>query len=563
MVSLHFLLATAFTHAVTAGTLNLRNTDNFDLSSPAIFARSDPVVLKPIRNTRRGNSKRDLRSALALKSEEIFYWQGVDGTVAKFNLKTPGSNENIVNLEAIDDLIQKVTCPPSGSESGQLNLQFAKAAGIDNPADVWDWVNQDEDNHFLMIVGEGDCGFNDERILYNVTDVAYDDKTETASLKVKQTTWKTAAKNFDLTVGKRALPPPITASSNRRRRGLFDGLGDIVDKVGDKVTDTVDKVTDKVTDIVGKVTDKVKDKAKALPSKAASLLLPSASFTPEFSIPFAADGLSGKTLTFSNNGLDTSVTCVDCSTSGSISIEARFSADDGKLTQASIDLSLPEDLIATAILSMALKGDVSKGLAVSKSVPIFEVSPAGIVIPGIMTIGPTVAIKLGAEINEIKGAISMTLGGTATLPKGSSARLDFLDEDKLSKKGWEVRFKNAPFKADASVTASAGVFLRGSVGVEVSVIENGFSAQLTADLPNLSASLKAVTSATCSACGNFQNGLESSIGFSTSIGVSLTRKLGGVDQNLKGVKLSQSAPPIASSCLGFGPQGDQCRATLL
>ncbi|KAK3991471.1 hypothetical protein QBC44DRAFT_392994 [Cladorrhinum sp. PSN332] len=556
MISLHLLLATALTHHVAARTLD---TNHLKLSSPVIHARAEPVVLQPVRTTRRGNTKRDRRASLGLKSEESFYWQGTDGTVARFNLKAPGANENIVNLEEIDDLIQEITCPPSGS--GELELQFAQAADFNDAEDIWDWVNREEDNHFLLVVGEGDCGFNTERILYNVTALSYNDGQETAVLQVNKTTWKTAAQNFDLTIGQDDLP---SGSSRRRRHRRF--LGDLVDTVTDAVSDGFDKAKDKFEETVDGVKnktsdaiDKLKDKAKAIPAKAAELLPP---LNKDFTIPFQADGLTGKTLTITNNGLDTAVTCVECSTSGSISIKARFSADAGKISEASIDLSLAEDLKTTAILTMALKGDITSGLAVSKSVPIFEFSPAGIVIPGIVTIGPTVAINLGAEINEVKGAISMTLGGKATLPKGSSARLDFLDENKLSKNGWELGFEPEPFKADASITASAGVFLRGSVGIEVSALERGFSAQLSADLPNLAASVKAIASPTCTACGSFPVGLEGSIGFAASVGVSLTKKLGGVDQTLKGLRLSQAAPPIASVCRGFEVQAarDRCPA---
>ena len=494
MVAIHLLLAAALTQTrfhVAARTVPLAGDISLlDRTTSIVHARSEPVILQPLRNIRRGNTKRDRRAALGLKSEETFYWQGNDGTVAKFDLKAPGANENIVNLEQIDNLVQKVTCPES--DAGELKLEFADAADFDDAQDIWDWVNQEEDNSFLMVVGEGDCGLNAERILYNVTGLVYNDEKETAVLQVKETTWKTAAHTFDLTVGKQALPPTVSESKRRR------SLGDLIDKAKDKVADTVEKVTDKISDTVDKVKDKTSDLIEEIPSKvdkfinetetiigkakekiesgldkakpiASSILSPS--LTPEFTIPFNASGLTGKTLTLSGaSGLDTIVTCVECSTSGSISISARFSAELFELKEANIDLTLDEDLTATAILTMGLRGDLTSGLAVSKSVPIFEFSPAGIVIPGVMTIGPTVGINLGAEINEIKGAISMTLGGTAKLPKGSSARLDFLNEDKLTKEGWDLEFDEAPFKADASVTASAGLFLRGTVGMEVSVV---------------------------------------------------------------------------------------------
>ncbi|KAL2022460.1 hypothetical protein VTK56DRAFT_5289 [Thermocarpiscus australiensis] len=489
--------------------------------APATHSSSEPVILQPLRPIRPGNAKRDRRAAFALKAEETLYWGGQDGTVAKLRIQTPGETENIVNLELIDDMVRQITCPPSNS-SGPFKLRFAEEADFNDAQDIWQWVNQQVDNHFLLLVGAGMCGWNADRIVYNITDLVYNDEAETAILQAQRTTWKQAAHTFDLTIGTAAVPPPRQQSNSttfvaHRRRGLF-----------------------------------------------------SPSVSPSFSIPLASN-LTSKSLSLSlpsPAALTASATCLDCHTSGSLAVQAHFAAEFFTLKDASIQVSLPDDdgdgagLSATAVLSLALKGDVVD--PVTRTVPLFEISPAGVSIPGIVTLGPTVGVSLGMEVGRVTAGVAVTMGGTASVAAGSVATLDFLDEKGTGSTGWGVEFrKEEDFKADASVETKAAVFLRAAVGVEVSVFETGFAAELTADAPTLSATLKAVTSSNCSVCGQFQNGVQGSLNFGATIGAGLTKKVAGTDTPLWSVNFAEAnTPAIAEFCQGFGPQGQEClRAT--
>ncbi|KAK4221651.1 hypothetical protein QBC38DRAFT_121344 [Podospora fimiseda] len=551
MISLSLLLAAALTQQVTA--LNLDHS-SLDLSLPVFHPRADPVILQPIRKPRPNNNvnKRDNRDSLALKPEETFYWQGADGTVAKFNIKAADSHETIVNLEDIDDLITKISCP--ASSTGDLKLGFAESADFNDAEDIWDWVNRDIDNHFLLVVGQGDCGFNSDRILYNVTSLSYDDPQETAILQVSQTTWKTAAKTFDLTIGQGALPPRSKIGRRQQQQQQpprsFDDFIERVKSGFEKVKEGVQKGVDKLKETFQKTTDQIQDAInQPKPANTGRALV----------IPFRADGLTNKSLAI-DDPITASITCLDCSTSGSISISAQFSAREGKISAANIDLSLLEELQATAILGLAITEGITE--SISRSLTIFEFSPAGIVIPGVLTIGPTVAIELGAELSEVTGAVDLKLGGKAFLPKGSSAKLDFLSEEKFSKNGWELGFEGEEFEVDAGVGVSAGSFLRGSLGVEISALGNGFRAELNADLLKVAAKLAGLTSETCTACGSFPLGVSGDLNIGVSVDVQLTRKVGGAEETLIGLSLVNSTLPIVSVCRGFEVEGlrEQCVA---
>lgn len=70
-----------------------------------------------------------------------------------------------------------------------------------------------------------------------------------------------------------------------------------------------------------------------------------------------------------------------------------------------------------------------------------------------------------------------------------------------------------------------------------------------------------ITALSCTACGNFQNGIQGSLTLGTSIGVSLKRKIAGSEKALWSLTFADSSlPELAGFCQGIGPQGDQCTA---
>ncbi|KEZ39992.1 hypothetical protein SAPIO_CDS8972 [Scedosporium apiospermum] len=607
---------------------NLQGTDDVSITvEPAA-----PMIMTPLRINRGGNTKRDRREALAPQAEESLYWSAQDGTVAELTLSMPGENENIVNLERIDDMVRNIECLRNGT--GQVKIQFAEEADFDDAEDIWQWVNQEPGNHFTLLVGAGACGWNEnQRVLYTVTGLVYNDESETVILEAETTTWKDSVHTFSLNIGKPAVVngAPVqrrTMAGVRGRRGFFDkvrdalkgatdkvvdtasdivgAVGDATDKavdtasgVADKVVDTVtdaagkakdaasdaastvgegagqaadkavdtatdivnnvgdatDKAVDKVVDVVGDATDTVADTTGSVVDVIGDLIDPDHS--ADFSIPFDSD-FTGKSLTFSVDGVDVTASCTECTTTGSFNIRGSFRVNQFLTEEAWIELSTG-GVTAKAVLGLTLKGALTGKLA-EKSVPIVKFSPAGVSIPGVLTIGPTISVNLGAEISEVRGSVGVTLGGTATIP-ASSSRLDFLSEDKTTATGWEPTFDVAPFKADASVEAKATAFLKAAVGLEISAVETGFSAELSANLPALTASLKAVTSATCTVCGDHQSGIQGSLTLGTSVGVSLKKKVLGDEEPLWSLSFADAKlADLAAFCLGIGPSGDQCLA---
>ncbi|KAK5652666.1 hypothetical protein OQA88_10260 [Cercophora sp. LCS_1] len=524
-----------------------------------------PVILKPLRATRRSNTKRSRRTALSLQSSSTFQWLGADGTLATMDVQTPSSNENIVNLELIDDMVSNITCP--STTAGDLRITFTEAADFDDAEDIWAWVDRDPANHFLMVLAGGTCG-REERVIYDVSGLGYVDASETAVLKVKEVSWKEAAHTFDLTLGK--------VTSATKRRGLFDGVKDWVEDVGDKVKETVDKgvdavkeagntVVDAVKELPGKVVDavddlpgQVKELVEAVPVKAEEAVddLLNPSINPDFSIPFD-NRLSDKPLSFSAEGLSLTANCKECFTTGSFDISGKFRAQAFQMQEAWIELAT-EGVSAKAVIGLGFKGNLTEKLF-ERSLEVFKFSPAGVAIPGVLTVGPVISVSLGVEVSEVAAGVNIALGGTATIPK-SSSRLDFLSKANTKTVGWKPEFKAEPFKSDGMVEVKATAFLRPAIGLEISVVDTGLTAEISANTPSLTASLKALAATECTVCGGHQSGIQGDLTIGASVGASLKTKVLGIENSLFSVNFVDKRIPIAGFCEGFGPQGDACLA---
>uniref|UniRef100_A0A8H7NLG3 DUF7223 domain-containing protein n=2 Tax=Clonostachys TaxID=110564 RepID=A0A8H7NLG3_BIOOC len=146
------------------------------------------------------------------------------------------------------------------------------------------------------------------------------------------------------------------------------------------------------------------------------------------------------------------------------------------------------------------------------------------------------------------------MGGTASIP-ASKSTLDFLAEDKTTSTGWDVQMSPSPLEADASIEAGASAALTASVGLELTALETGFAAQLSAALPKLSATLQAISSLTCNACKKYSNAISGSVGLSTSLSLDLRKKMGSSYKNLWSLTLAEKTlATLASFCEPVGPQ---------
>lgn len=407
-----------------------------DTLIPLPYARADTgsksgiVNLIPIRpNAHAKKHRRDTSGPFDLIPQDALYWAGEDGTVAELLIDMPGDDEAIVDMEYFDDLIESVTCLEDGS---QVAIDFQDQINLEAAGEIWTWVNDHEDHHFFLMVGAGDCQWNEDRFLFQVDSMDITPDTKIATLNGAKTTWQEALHSYDLSIGKPAMGESVSEET-LSKRGFLDAIGDFF----------------------------------------------GGEFNPDLSVPLDTD-LTGKSITFNlQDGVLLTGKCNECSTSGSIDVEAKFRMKWFKLEEAFVELRTG-GLSATAVIALTMNGDLTDAL-LQQSLPLFKASPAGVAIPGIVTIGPTVGIALTAGISAIKGGVTLTMGGTASVPE-SKWKLDFLSEEGSVAEGWEPTLEAKPLEAQAFIEVKASASLDASVGLELSVLGKFLEIQLTSEI---------------------------------------------------------------------------------
>lgn len=290
--------------------------------------------------------------------------------------------------------------------SGQVNVRFTEQTDFDAAVEAWKSVAQDAE--FLFVVGATDCGWNKERLLFRVQDLDTDE-TNTVILQADAVTWKDAISTYALTINK-----PDADSEGAQR---LDASGLVA--------------------------------AEA-----------------DFTIPLDAD-VTGKAVSFSLEGVDFTGTCTNCTVAGSIDVDAKFSVGFFELDEAAVELTTA-GINAVAIITAQVTGQLlDKPL--EQVFPIFQATPGGFEIPGIVTIGPTVELNLKAGVSTVKGQLTVTVGGTAAIP-ASTARLDFLEEEGNTAEGWTPQVETIPIEVDAKIEVKASVSLLPVVSLEISAL---------------------------------------------------------------------------------------------
>ena len=74
----------------------------------------------------------------------------------------------LVSMERFEGLTKKVDCDET------MSLEFVDKAAFDYAIHAWGWVNENEDDNFVMIANHDGCGPDQERVPYSITDVDYD-----------------------------------------------------------------------------------------------------------------------------------------------------------------------------------------------------------------------------------------------------------------------------------------------------------------------------------------------------------------------------------------------------
>jgi hypothetical protein len=106
-----------------------------------------------------------------------------------------GKDEKVINMEDFGDELERVDCTPP-----TMFMDFKTKGAFETAKLKWGWVNQKEQNHFILFVNHEKCGPKNQRVPYNITKIQYDEKKFIANMVAQKLDFKNAVHTGNLRV---------------------------------------------------------------------------------------------------------------------------------------------------------------------------------------------------------------------------------------------------------------------------------------------------------------------------------------------------------------------------
>jgi hypothetical protein len=462
-------------------------------TEPSLSKRGSGMTLRPVSfETVHGIEKRDDSSALDLKNMEHFYWGGNGADSSTYaNLTTwfEAEDAHVIAMDKFAGMLKNVQCMPN---MGMMDIEFKHHSDYRRAKSTWDWVNNKQANHFVLVANYPGCGADGQRQPYFVTKMTEDDKKNTVHLTAEEKPWKQVLPKWYVRANSRGINSPDHTSLHKRI------------------------------------------------SKDVSIDL-----TSDFSKDIFNTDVSG---------LNIDVACSDCGTSGSLDFDFEVAGGDlfkgqnpFSIQQASITVT-PNSIAAFMTIEVTASGTLAQGF--ETDIPVINIPIGGINIPGVLDIGPTFGVDVGASFSDWTGEAKASYGARLDVPTDSVAKLDFLDQANNEFNGWAPTFTSTGPSLSATISAHAEVFAKASIALTAEAFGFGFEAGLDLKLPDLNVDFAATASTDGGACNTNQ-----------PFGIEITGDL-GVDLEISASKVGEApfftAPlfqksfPLFDVCLPFG-----------
>ncbi|KAI4278080.1 MAG: hypothetical protein L6R38_005321, partial [Xanthoria sp. 2 TBL-2021] len=358
------------------------------------------------------------------QAQLIYGRPGNDGQLllANMTLYAPDGLQ-IVMMERFEPLTSAVDCK---GDDGEMSLTFKSKEIYDHAIKTWSFINEAKNERFLLIANHDGCGPDDERQPYLITDIREDAAKLTTYLTAQPAAWSDVAGTYDLDFGKAAMPRP-----GPQRRGLFDFLGGASDFLLHGDIDF--------------------DKSAKFPT---AIGTPGQNYSiidiPKFSLA-----------------------CTDCYVTGSFQAVGHLSVSGFKLQGFTLAAS-PQDFAAKLQLDTNITAPLGSPDSLQHTIELFKapIPSAGIVVPGIFSLGAIVSYEVGVS-TSFSGTASMAFGMTASMPNTAAVIADVRHPSQSLATGFNgsVFDPNFDLKAlTASVTVAAFAQPKLSFGVDITKV---------------------------------------------------------------------------------------------
>lgn len=409
---------------------NMRSLTATAASIAVLLTSASALVLQDLpHNDGLKYSKRgDPLGCLDLKSEESFLWGAADENQAALGNLTvfmPNAQENVLSMERFSDMLTSVNCTQS-----TIDMAFEDDETFAYAKAVWDWVNGEENDTFVMVAGTGACEWNtDHRQPFRVTTLSFDEDANIAHLAAEALEWSQAIHSYKLNVG--GFP-----SKDLHKRAFGE---------------------------INYNKDLNLDFNHQFPVDTVSLPMP--------------DGVTA-TLDLSN-----------CSTSGAFAFQ--FNLETFLLIPKKAEMSVhPQGVALTVAPSLTLAGNISEPR--TADLQLVRINLAGIQIPaGILDIGPEVVLSVGATIGPLYGETTVEAGVVYSLDDGAVASVDIMAFE-AEQSGWTPRVEETPLTVTAELDGTVKAFVKAELELVAKAFGVGFDLGVGI-APFIAADLQTVT----------------------------------------------------------------------
>lgn len=107
-----------------------------------------------------------------------------------------GDAENIISMEKFQPLLLSTECT-----NQSMTMDFKDERSYQYGQRLWQWVNEADERKFVLVAGNGQCGWNEHRLPFVVSNVLFNDPKNTITVNGYVSNWKAVAHTYDLFVG--------------------------------------------------------------------------------------------------------------------------------------------------------------------------------------------------------------------------------------------------------------------------------------------------------------------------------------------------------------------------
>ena len=425
--------------------------------------------------------------------------------LANMTLYAPDGLQMIM-MERFEGLTTAVDCK---GDDGSMSLTFKSQEAFNYALQTWSYINENDDDRFLLIANHDGCGPDDQRQPYLITKVTEDTQDLTTFLTAQVAEWSEVAGTYDLDFGKAS--PSAPSARKLKERGFLSNVGTWSENP---------KVT--------------------------------------FPMNVGTEGKRSNVYTDSQGRL--TLDCVNCYVTGSFQVTGHLEVHIATIKEFTIEAT-PSGLAAELELEAVIKASNSPAsLQFSKELFSFPIPDAGFEIKDIMKIGAILSYDVGASIS-LQGTGTVDFGLKSTIPDSANAVLNLVGSGQSGATGFSSSLDPVFDVKELSASVTLSAYSQPKLSVEIDVTKVGSAeASLSMKLPEVSVTLEAdyEESGVCSQdSGSSKTGVKLSSGVTLELDADAALKFG--DDNPSWSKQLWSwTDPLPGACYpinipGLGP----------